>query len=296
MEKTLILCDSASDIPPELEAGLPLRIMNIGIEMYGRSYRDREDVTSADIYREVARHNGADGFPHTAHSSPLEFYEEYQRLAEEGYQQVVSVWLNSKGSGTFETAQLAWKGFCEDHPQAASRMQMYFVDSGTYSLGIGWWVLKAAKMVEEGVPAQEIARLLEDQYAHQTTLLSMYSLDYARKSGRLGSVAAFVGELLGLKPQMTIAGENRVVDKVRGDRNVIPKLADIFFRDAEDPYGPYVVAYGDDRARGEELAAEIQSRGGRAPDLIAPVGPCVAINSGPKVVGMAYRSKNYARG
>ena len=45
-----------------------------------------------------------------------------------------------------------------------------------------------------------------------------------------------------------------------------------------------------------ELAAAIQARGGRAPDLIAPVGPCVAINSGPKVVGMAYRSKQYARG
>ena len=296
MEKTLILCDSASDIPPQLEQGLPLRIMNIGIEMYGRAYRDRQDITSGDIYREVASHGGSDGFPHTAHSSPLEFYEEYERIAREGYREVVSVWLNAKGSGTFSTAQMAWKGFCEENPQAASSMKMYFVDSGTYSLGIGWWVLKAAQMVLEGVPAQEIARRLEDQYAHQTTLLSLYSLDYARKSGRLGSVTAFVGELLGLKPQMTIAGENRVVDKVRGDRNVIPKLADIFFRDAEDPFGPYAVAYGDDPTRGEELAAEIQSRGGRAPDLIAPVGPCVAINSGPKVVGMAYRSKNYARG
>ena len=296
MKKTLILCDSASDIPPSWEEQLPLRIMNIGIEMYGHSYRDRVDITSEEIYREVASRGNAPGFPCTAHSSPLEFYQEYQRAASEGYEEIVSVWLNARGSGTFETAQLAWHGFCQDHPQEDERMTMYFVDSGTYSLGIGWWVIKAGQMVLEGIPAAEIARRLEDQYAHQTTLLSLYSLEYARRSGRLGSLTAFVGEILGVKPQMTIAGENRVVGKVRGDRNVIPRLADLFFQDAEDPFGPYVVAYGDDRARGEELAAAIQARGGRAPDLIAPVGPCVAINSGPKVVGMAYRSKQYARG
>ncbi|MEG1972374.1 MAG: DegV family protein, partial [Oscillospiraceae bacterium] len=83
-----------------------------------------------------------------------------------------------------------------------------------------------------------------------------------------------------------------VVGKVRGDKNLLPKVAQMYFDMAEDPiHGEYSIAYGDDVETGKKLAALIKKQGGKAPQLMNPIGTCVGINAGPKMVGLAFRTK-----
>lgn len=291
MSKIKLIADSACDIPLELEAKIPfLTIINLRIAMNGTEYRDRTEITSQKIFDAVAA--GAE-LPRHAHATPLEYLEQFAAAAREGYSDLICIAINSQGSGGYDASLQAKKLFPEEYPELAGKINIRCVDSHTYALGIGMGILLAAERIKNGATADEIYDFLVDHYDNQTTVIGLYALGYAKKSGRLSSTAAFVGDVLGLKPYMYVAGENKVIDKVRGDKNLAPRMAEFYASDAVDLDLEYGIAYGDDVARAHELAEAIQKAGGKPPYCIFPIGSAIAINSGPKMVGFAYRSKNH---
>ncbi|MEG2144877.1 MAG: DegV family protein, partial [Oscillospiraceae bacterium] len=136
------------------------------------------------------------------------------------------------------------------------------------------------------------ADIMDDYFARQLTLVGLFNLKYAKKSGRLNATSAIIGDALGIKPVLGIKGFNKVVAKVRGDKNLLPKIAEMYFEMAEDPCGgEYSVAYGDDADTAKKLVSLIKKMGGKSPLLINPIGTCVGINAGPKMVGIAFKAK-----
>lgn len=284
-----LVADSACDIPLETEAKLPfLSIINLRIALDGKEYRDRIEITSAKIFEAVA---AGTELPRHAHPTPMEYLEQYAAAAREGYSELICIAINSQGSGGYGAALQAAQMFSEEYPEFAGKINIRCVDSHTYALGIGLAILLAAERIKKGASADEIYDFLVDRYDNQTTLIGLYSLDYAKKSGRLSSTAAFVGDVLGLKPFMYVAGENKVLGKVRGDKNLVPRMADFYAADVVDFDTEYAIAYGDDIGRAQELSEAIQKAGGNAPYCMIPIGSAIAINSGPKMVGFAYLSK-----
>lgn len=291
MEKILLLCDSASDISIQQEKQLPIRVLNVSIVMAGQNYQDRVELGSEAIYQTVARNSKVQDFPRTAHLTPFVYLEAYHQAALEGYTNIICISMNAKGSATHDASMRAIALYAQEYEEEAKKLQIDCIDSGSYSLGIGFGILQAADWIKQGIPAKEIVIRLKEHYLNQTTLVGLYALDYAKKSGRLNGVAAFMGELIGLRPVLSVAGDNRMVGKVRGDRNLVPKLAAMYLNDAIDPKGDYVVAYGQDVACANALVGLIEQAGGKKPLLMQQVGSCIAINAGPKMVGIAYLSK-----
>lgn len=89
-------------------------------------------------------------------------------------------------------------------------------------------------------------------------------------------------------PVLSIAGANKTVAKVRGDRNLIPKMVQLYAEMARDVKGEYIIAYGNNPEQGKELAAAIRKLSGRAPVFMGPIGPCVAVNAGPRMLGIGF--------
>lgn len=289
MAKTLILCDSTCDLTIEQEQKLGIRIINCGVELNGLPYKERTEIDSAAVYDAVAK-TGV--LPSHSQVTVIEFIDAYVRAARDGYTDIICVTMNSKGSGTHSAALHAVTLLPSEYPALEGKVNIRVIDSGTYALAIGGPVSLAAERVKKGEDTQAVADWLEDYFAHQITLVGLFSLQYAKKSGRLGSCAAIVGEALGIKPIMAIAGENRVLDKVRGDKNLVPKMARIYKELAADAEnGEYIVAYGDSPEAAKELVAAIKKAGGKSPTLMGPIGPCVAINAGPKMLGLGFRRK-----
>lgn len=288
MRKTLLLCDSACDLALEAEARLDIRIINCGVEIGGVPYEDRMEVSSQMIYDHVEKTSEV---PHTSQVTVISFLEAYLKAAKDGYTDIICATMNAKGSGTNAAAQHAVTLFPEEYPSFAGKVNIYVVDSRTYSLPIVLPLLQAKERLAAGEAPADTAKWLEDYYDHEITVVGLYSLQYAKLSGRLNASAAFVGEVLGLKPIMTITGENKVIDKVRGDRNLIPRLVKLYTEMAADPKGDYIIAYGNNLDQAKELAAAIKKAGGKAPTLMGAIGPCVAINAGPKMLGLGFRMK-----
>jgi DegV family protein with EDD domain len=288
MGKTLLMCDSTCDLTQAQEKQYSLRIVSCAVEIDGVTYKERLETDSSAVFAYVRR---AGTLPHHSQVTVIEFLDEYARAAQDGYTDIICVTMNSKGSGTHSSAVHAAMLLPREYPEYA-QVTVRVIDSTTYSCAIGSALVHAAERIAAGDSARDVGDWLEDYYAHQITLVGLFGLDYARKSGRLNACAAFAGELLGLKPIMAITGDNRVLEKVRGEKNLIARMAGLYASLAWDPKScEYAIVHGENPEDAAALSAAIQNLGGRPPVYIGQVGPCVAINTGPRMLGLGFRKR-----
>ena len=290
MEKILLLTDSASDLTPEEEARTGIRVLNLPVSVEGKEYTDRVEMTPDDMYRIL---NTCKELPTTAHLNMVDFVEAYRTAAEEGVTDLIYMGLNSHGSATYQSAILGKRYFYETFPQYAQTMKIHLIDSLSYSYGYGYPLVLAARKRDQGATAEELVDFIQDFLRHRELYFAMYTLQFAKRSGRIGAAAGFVGEVLGLKPVMAFeGGENVTAAKVRGEKNVVPRLFE-YYKENHDPDCPeYVVLQGEDPLPARELAALIEAYNGQKPEMMGKMGVCVSINAGPRIVGISFRGKD----
>ena len=284
MSKRIIITDSASDISSDTEKQLGIRVLPFQVAIDGKTYTSRVDFNSEQFYEML---NGASKIPTTSQITPFEFGELYEQLYKDGYEDVILVLINSKGSATYNNSKAAANAFFEDHPDAKNKINIYNIDGRSYSCGYGYPVTVAAKMLNEGKKTKAIIEFLEDYMSRSIIYAGLYTLKYAAKSGRIPSAAAFVGDALGLKPLMRICdNEITTKDKVRGEKKIIPAIIEKI-SEVIEPKGEYVVVYGDDSNARDQMIEKATEFFGYPPADTYQIGEAIAINAGPKVVGIS---------
>lgn len=288
-QKILLITDSASDLPDEdLTAG-GIIMLPIPIAIDGVGYLERVDFTIQEFYEKLVN---AKELPVTSHILSLTYQQAYQDAFEQGYTDVINVTITSKGSNMFQAAVFAKKQFFDDNPEAAEKMNITVMDSGTYTLGYGYPLSEAGRMIRAGRTAEEILEYLDDFFSTAEIYFAAYSLEYAKKSGRIPAAAAFVGDVLGLRPIISIIdGVTTVVEKVRGDKNIVTRIVENGLKRTTDKKAPTVVIVGSVEQYGEDLCKAVSKGFGHTPKLVSNAGAAIAINSGPKIVGLVVRGE-----
>lgn len=288
MSKVKIVTDSGSDIARKHEDLYDIDVLPFKIAVGDDSYLSRVDFDNAEFF-EIMKN--ADEIPKTSQITAFEFGELFGDYFEQGYTDIIYVSLNSNGSATYSNSVQAKDQFFEDNPDAVGVFNIYCIDSKTYSAGYGYPVVEAAKMAHKGVSAEKIAEYLEDWFEHCVIYFGIYSLKYAKKSGRIPAAAAFVGELIGLRPILRIdSGEIIIENKVRGDVSVIPEISEKC-SDNIEKNSPYCVICGEDTELRDQLAARLTEVLGYPPSDAYQIGAVIAINAGPEAVGVMFRAK-----
>lgn len=286
MQRIKILTDSACDIPFGKDEELGILILSFCVTVDGKSYMERKDFDSRQFYSML---ENSREFPKTAQINTYEFLETYEKLCDEGYTDVIHVTISSTGSGTHNNALLARDEFYEKEGNK-DKMNIHIVDSLNYTAVYGYPVMQAALKVQKGAKVDEIISYLDDWFSSAEVIFSAYTLEYTKRSGRISAAAAFAGELLGLRPIIRIVdGVSHVIDKVRGDKNIIPKIVDLTLK-TMIPHTPYVIMRGSPEEPAEELAKIMTKKLGYPPEYFCDVGASVASNCGPKIVGIVIKS------
>ena len=284
MKKRIIITDSASDISELAEKELNIRFLNFQVAIDGTTYTSRIDFNNEEFYGMLEK---AHKLPTTSQITPFYFQDLYLELFNEGYEDVILVLINSKGSATFGNSQSAITTFFEEHPEAQGKINIYPVDARSYSCAYGYPVTVAAKKIIDGESTKSIVEYLEDYMQRSIIYAGLYTLKYAGKSGRIPSAAAFVGDALGLKPLMRICdNEITTKDKVRGEKKIIPAIIDKI-AEVIEPKGEYCVVYGNDETVKDQIIEAATQRFGYPPVDSYRIGAAIAINAGPKVVGIS---------
>ena len=205
MEKIRIVTDSASDILKPFPENLT--VLPITIRFGDQEYRDGVDLNHQQFYEKLLED---DVFPTTSLISPAAFGEVYRESAQRG-ETVIVITLSGKLSGTCQSAMVA----AMDAPG-----EVYVVDSRNVTAGQRLLVEYALQMVSEGIGAQQIVRTLEYARERIHILGLLDTLEYLKKGGRISKTVAFVGEVMAIKPVVTVTdGEVAILGKARGSKN-----------------------------------------------------------------------------
>lgn len=289
LQKIKFLTDSASDIPKDIAKKLDIQIEPILINVDGKDYQESVDFTPQKFYEVLLR---AKALPVTAHISALQAAQYYKELYDQGYTDIIHVTINSKGSSTYEAAQLGMKFFYEDNPGAEEKMRIHLLDSLSYTLGYGYPIIESARMAKEGADVEQILVNLRDWFSRLEIYFCVSTLEFAKKSGRISCAAAFVGEVLGLRPVISIInGETQTVEKVRGVQKLSAALSKKSL-ERIDAKSPYTVIIGKNPEWGKEVGKQVEEALGYPPTGYYNAGASIAINAGPDLVGIAFKGKS----
>lgn len=287
MARIKLSTDSAADLPAQMREELSIQVLPFPIAMGDEEYEDGVDFTPDQFFDMLL---SAPQIPTHAQLNAYVFTQCFESAWSEGYTDLIHVSINSKGSATYGNALQAREDFYKHHPEAKDSFHIYLIDSKTYTMAYGWAVAQGAKMASEGAQAQEVVDFIQDWLDHVRVIFAPLDLRFAKKSGRISAVAAFMGEALGLKPVMTfVDGESKILSKVRGEKNVISTIVDLGQKDRR-PGTPYLLIRGNNREQSDRIQEACQAAWGEKAALEYPIGGVVSINAGPNLVGVVYRA------
>ena len=258
MSKIALLTDSCCDLSKETIEELGIKLLPFTLTVGGESFRETIDKSTQEFYELLEK---TDEIPKHSQISPVTFEEAYKELFEQGYTDIISVSINSQGSGTYNNSIIGKNDFFENVPEAKDKVRIFNLDSKCYTLFYGYPLMEAAKKIRRGADAEEIVAYLEDWFK-------------------------------GLKPVILFAdGTTTIVDKIRGEKNIVPKLAEIVEKNMT-PQTPYLMIHGKDNTLAKEVEKELYKKTGRKAEMYGSIGAVVTANIGPELVAVLVRRKN----
>lgn len=279
-----IVTDSTCDWSPEEYEKNNVVMVPLKIQVGGESLLDQVELPSEEFYD---RMEAAAEIPMTSQPSPGDFIAVYDRLAEEGYEAVISLHIAPVLSGTLSSAEMAAKNV--EIPVAA-------IDTKNASSSLGLLVEKACLMRDEGSAFDDIVSALEAAAAKTRLYLAPDSTDNLVKGGRISEEQAQGAAMLNIKLVFALNEEGRLenLDKVKGSKGIIKRLVEAAAAHAEE-YGPLRLRFMHAR-NGSEVDKLIEALKAEGIDFeVAGIDSCgatVATHAGIGVIGMAVMPAN----
>ena len=274
-ENTAIVVDSTADFPEAQERFPNWRMVPLYVRFGAESYRDYVELGPDEFY---ARLRTASETPTTSQPTPGDFLATYEELG--GYERILSLHIAAKLSGTIESARAAAQVLGGDRVRA--------IDSQSASAAIAMLGLAIQRRLERGTSDEEVDALVE-RYRDETGLLfTVDTLEYLARGGRIGRARAWAGELLNIKPILSIRdGEVLPVKRVRGNRKAFLEFASAFEAATSDvPTLRAGIAHAEAPERAEALVELVgRSRPQAEIELVTTLGPVVGAHAGPGTVG-----------
>ncbi|TMM25374.1 MAG: DegV family protein [Actinobacteria bacterium] len=274
---TALVVDSTADFPEAPERFRNWRVVPLYVRFGDESYRDYVELTPAAFYERL---RAAPETPATSQPTPGDFLAAYEELA--GYERIFSVHIAGKLSGTIESARAA--AGVLDSPE-----RVRTIDSGSASAAIAMLALAIQRRLESGTTDEEVDTLIERYRAEAGLLFTLETFEYLMRGGRVGRARGWAGELLHIKPILTIAdGEVVPVKRVRGNRKAFLEFATAFEADTHDSPSLRVgIAHADAPERAQALVELARrTRPAAEIDLVTTLGPVVGAHAGPGTVGL----------
>lgn len=278
-----IITDSTSYIPSEYIEKYDIKVVSLNVVMNGTSRRE-VDIDNKYFYKEM---NESKEIPKSSQPIPQEMIDVFKGIVEAG-DSIVGIFLSSKMSGTYSTANMVKEMILEEYPNA----DIYVLDSETNCMQMGFAAIEAAKASAEGKSVKEVISIAEDVFNNSRFLFTPETLDYLKKGGRIGGAAALFGNILQIRPILTVVdGETSVFKKVRTRKKVIDEIVKEVLVDIKaNGLGDIIVHHINCEEDGLKLAEVLEEKLNRKVS-IQSIGPVIGLHVGPGSIGIAYYTR-----
>ena len=278
-----ILVDSAADLELAEAEELGITLAPILVRFGKDEFMDGVNITHREFFEKLIE---SGELPQTSQINEFRFAEYFKNLTADG-DDVIAITISSKLSGTYSCAVKAAKKFGE---------KVRVVDSLNASIGERVLLHYALRLLNGGLTVDEIVKELNERKQKIQVLAVLDTLKYLRKGGRISAAAAIAGEMLSIKPVVSvIKGEVKLVGKAIGSKKgnnllnqLIEKCGGIDF---ERPYTLGYSGLSDDYLKKYLHDSEKLWKGNTDSVPSYLIGSTIGTHVGPNAIAVAFFAK-----
>jgi DegV family protein with EDD domain len=275
-QNTAIVLDSTADFPDAPARHANWRVVPLYVNFGTESYRDGVDLDAAQFYERL---RSTPELPTTSQPTPADFLAAYEELARQ-YERILSIHIASTFSGTFQSAGTAAAELGGDRVRT--------IDSESASVAISMLALAIQRRLERGTSDDEVDALVARYRQEHGLLFTVDTLEFLARGGRIGRAKAFAGELMHVKPILSIRdGEVIPLKRVRGNRRAVQEFVETLQSQTEDTPSLRVgIAHADAPERMAQLEKMVRDLRPHAQiELKTSLGAVIGAHAGPGTVG-----------
>jgi fatty acid kinase fatty acid binding subunit len=271
-----VVSDSNAYLPKQLAEANGLTMLQQYV-LFADGRRVHEDQIDLDSFFEEMR--SAEQLPTTTHPTIEDFAAAYQELLKSA-EAIVSVHSSGQISQTVEAAAEAAR-------RLGAEDRIHVFDSLSAGGGLGVIALAAARRAAAGESAERVLAVAEEARSELKMWFAVDSLEFLRRSGRIGAASAWVGSTLRVKPILTIeSGQMKPVERVRTSERALERLVDYARQRHASGADAWVVQH----VRSPEIADQLVERArevfGTEPVFCSEIGAVVGAHTGPGLLGI----------
>lgn len=275
-----VLTDSASNIPKSyLEKHNNLFIVPLIINIDDDSYRDQVEISAQQVYEQIDTHNIMTSLP-----LATDLEDVLKEIENKGFTDLVVINISSGLSGTYNSFRLSL--------QKVKGLNVIHYDSKTLGGGLGMLVEYALELIEKGTPLEDFTKLLDQMRFHDSiAMYTINTLKYLRKGGRIGKVEGTIGDILHIKPVITVNEEGVYVtlSKAFGMQRSLISMKNILVEKFGAEPIDLIVHYGNDPQAAEDLGNKLKSVLHIRNLYLQQLTPVLGVHTGPELFAYVAR-------
>lgn len=220
MSNIKLFADSTCDLPLSEIRRMDVDIIPLVVTFGDEAYKEGTEITTVDLFRLVKEKNM---LPKTSAPSPVDFYDAFKPYVDAG-KTIIYIGLSSKVSTTLQNAKLAVEHLNTD--------SIIVIDSLSLCVGTGAIVRQAYNYISSGMPLNEIIYSIQKNITNYKLFFTVETLNYLHMGGRCSSTEALFGNMLNIKPIISMSVDGLTVwKKTRGKKKAINLMIDEIIAD-----------------------------------------------------------------
>lgn len=273
-----LITDSTCDIPAAWVRQYDITIIPMTIIWGNDQYLDGVDLTAEAFYERLLIDIN---HPTTSQPAPSLFLTAYHQAIEKGAEEIIVFTISSAMSGTMESAR-----------QAAEEVNIpvHIVDSRNNSMGLGWQVMAAAREREAGGGLQTMLQAAKQVHDKMVYYISLDTIEFLSRGGRIGSATKFLGSLLQIKPLIYVDRETGTVGASipgRSRTSAIDGLYKQFFKYIDTNFPMHItVLHNAALKEAQALAERVRQEFSPKELFISIVSPTLGVHTGPRALAL----------
>ncbi|MEL5864399.1 DegV family protein [Clostridium cochlearium] len=277
MEKIALITDTTADLSEDIINKYNVNVLPFRIIYKDREYKDRIDITPKEVYENLYKEIPTSSLPSMEDIDNL-----FIKLKKEGYTHAIAVVLSSGLSGIYNAVKLV----SENHPE----INTYVYDSKSISAGEAVFVEKCIDMIDKNEKFSNIIKEMDKLRERCHLFFMVDTLEYLKRGGRIGKISGAIGELLNIKPIISIDkndGKYYTVNKARGKKQSINKLIDEIKKILKNNRACIYMGHGNGLENCKNVYENIKKLNNILKvQFIGEISPVSGVHSGPGLVGI----------
>jgi len=270
-----VVTDSSGYLPGALVDSLGITVVSLYYDVGGGALRESE--FDGDFGRFYAALDPSKSVATTSAPTVEDFVVVFERLLQQ-HSAVVSVLISS---GISETCSVARQAAERLESQGGAGERVVVIDSSGLGGHLGLQTLAAARAAAGGADLQGVIERVREARTEIRGWALIDTLEYLRRSNRVGTAAAWIGSALDLKPILLIESELRAIERVRTHKRGVDRLIEMMRQRRALGADRWFVQHAYAHEEAKRLAERLAELFGTEPEFVSEVGPVVATHVGP---------------